>query len=262
MGLAVDFKDAIERIEKVLPMLRQDIETAILSHEVMEAQNAVVPPGLRGYQTDFVQTYNAIQNALVLKLAMDVARVFDFSVGRPVDRQDMASIPVLAMLLDVPGVVDELANRASSWPSGIEWVTDDVVDRPSGVETMALEMLDREQAANKESCKSALADLVILVNRLSNPTSAEFGALSRLKAFRNRRMAHSLFNKEPDSYPKYEDLTLLLEMAKVAVELCSLAVEGLNVDFADLTRRSRENADGYAAIVRDGLKGAAEPEVP
>ncbi|MDX3927840.1 MAG: hypothetical protein QHC90_18770 [Shinella sp.] len=65
----MEYEDAIERIQKIVPMIRHDVETAILSHEVMEAQNAIVPPGLKGYQTDFVQTYGAIQNALVLKLA-------------------------------------------------------------------------------------------------------------------------------------------------------------------------------------------------
>ncbi|CUX58033.1 hypothetical protein AGR13a_Lc30073 [Agrobacterium genomosp. 13 str. CFBP 6927] len=114
----MDCNDAIQRIEKIVPMLRHDVETAIMSHEVMEAQNAIVPPGLKGYQTDFVQTYGAIQNALVLKFAMDVARVFDVSTGRPVERQDMASIPVLGMLFSVPGVVDGLIAEASSWVSG------------------------------------------------------------------------------------------------------------------------------------------------
>lgn len=89
MGEWVESKEALERIEKIVPMLRHDVETAILSYEVMEAQNAIVPPGLKGYQTEFVQTYDAIQNALVLKLAMDIARVFDTSTGRPIERQDM-----------------------------------------------------------------------------------------------------------------------------------------------------------------------------
>lgn len=252
----MNHKDAIEKIEKIVPMLRHDVETAILSHEVMEAQNAIVPKGLEGQHSDFVQTYGAIQNALVLKLAMDVARVFDFSARYPVERQDMASVTVLGMLLDVPGVVDELTARASAWISGIEWADDDR-DRTSEVEAAAREILDEEQAADTETCKSALAEFAVLANRLSDPSSAEASALSRLRGFRNRRLAHSLFNKEPDAYPKYEDLTLLLEMAKTAARLSSMAVEGLNVNFAEQTSRSRENAEGYAHLVLDGLKRSA-----
>lgn len=63
---------------------------------------------------------------------------------------------------------------------------------------------------------------------------------------------------EPDVYPKYEDLTLLLEIAKTAARLSSLAVEGLNVDFVEQTRRNRDNADGYAMLVLDGLKRSAD----
>lgn len=241
-------------------MLRHDVETAILSHEVMEAQNAIVPPGLKGYQTDFVQTYGAIQNALVLKLAMDVARVFDFSVGRQVDRQDMASIPVLGMLLGVPGAVDGLLAQASSWISGFEWANGDEADRSAEVEAVAMKMLGSEQAIDKETCKAAIAEFAILAGRLSDPTTGEAAALSRVKAFRNRRLAHSLFTKEPDAYPKYEDLTLLLELAKKAAQLSSLAVEGLEVDFAEQTTSTRENADGYAVIVLEGLKRSAGGE--
>ncbi len=160
-----------------------------MSHEVMEAQNAIVPPGLKGYQTDFVQTYGAIQNALVLKLAMDVARVFDVSTGRPAERQDMASIPVMGMLFSVPGVVDGLIAEASSWVSGIEWANGAEKDRPAGVEAVATEMLESEQAFDKETCKTAIAEFTLLAGRLFDPTTGEATALSRVKAFRNRRLA-------------------------------------------------------------------------
>lgn len=238
-------------------MLRHDVETAILSHEVMEAQNAIIPKGLDGLYSDFAQTYGAIQNALVLKLAMDVARVFDSSARFPVERQDMASVTVLGMLVEQVGVVDELTARASFWISWIEWANDDNSFRPPEIEAAAKEIMNEEQAADTETCKSALAEIAKLANRLSDPTSAEASALSRLTGFRNQRLAHSLFDKEPDAYPKYEDLTLLLEIAKSAARLSSMAVEGLSVDFAEQTSRSRENAEGYALTVLDGLKRSA-----
>ena len=118
-------------------------------------------------------------------------------------------------------------------------------------------MLESEQAFDKETCKAAIAEFTILADRLADPKTDEAAALSRVKAFRNRRLAHSLFTKEPDAYPKYEDLTLLLELAKKAAKLSSLAVEGLEVDFAEQTTRNRENADGYAVIVLEGLKRSA-----
>ncbi|VTZ65423.1 hypothetical protein EMEDMD4_800005 [Sinorhizobium medicae] len=72
------------------------------------------------------------------------------SLRYPVERQDMASIPVLGMLLDVAGVVDELTARASSWISGIEWANDNDGDRSAEVEAAAMEILGDEQTADKK----------------------------------------------------------------------------------------------------------------
>jgi hypothetical protein len=50
---------------------------AILSHAIMEAANDTVPKGMAGTNTIFSDTYFCTQNALALKLAMDLARIFD-----------------------------------------------------------------------------------------------------------------------------------------------------------------------------------------
>jgi hypothetical protein len=66
-------------------MMRADVETADLSSLVMEAANNTIPKGLEGTFTPFANIYLAGQNALTLKLAMDVARIFDLSEGRPAE---------------------------------------------------------------------------------------------------------------------------------------------------------------------------------
>jgi hypothetical protein len=66
-----------------------------------------------------------------------------------------------------------------------------------------------------------------------------------------------LFDQEPDALPKYADLDLLLSIAKEAAKHASLAVDGLNTDFDDLSREDRRNADRYYACVLDGLKREA-----
>jgi hypothetical protein len=49
----------------------------------------------------------------------------------------------------------------------------------------------------------------------------------------------------------------LLNVAKEAAKHASLAVEGLNTDFDDLSREDRKNADRYYACVLEGLKRGA-----
>jgi hypothetical protein len=71
------------------------------------------------------------------------------------------------------------------------------------------------------------------------------------------RPSSTLLDKEPDALPKYGDLDLLLGAAKEAAQHASLAVEGRNTDFDDLTQEDRRNADDYYACVLDGLKRAA-----
>jgi hypothetical protein len=52
----------------------------------------------------------------------------------------------------------------------------------------------------------------------------------------------------------------LLDLAKEAATRSVLAIEGLNIDFSDEARRDRENAEGYAACVLDGLRRASADE--
>jgi hypothetical protein len=87
--------------------------------------------------------------------------------------------------------------------------------------------------------------------------SEENAALVRIRQFRDRRLAHSLFDQEPDAWPRYADLERLLGVAKEAARLISFAVEGLNVDFDDMAQEDRKNAEGYYASLLDGLKRAA-----
>ncbi len=122
-------EEALRRIRLITPMLRQDVGTAVASHSVMEACNDVIPPGMKGIHTAYNDTYGIVQNALALKLAMDIARIFD--VGQnpkfPPETQDKASVQVLAALFRVPGVQERLEAEASNWLSGIEDLRSDGV---------------------------------------------------------------------------------------------------------------------------------------
>ena len=112
----MDGEEALRRVKLITPMLGQDVSTAVASHSVMEEScNDVIPPGMKGIHTIFNETYGVVQNALSLKLAMDIARIFD--VGQnpkfPPETQDKASVQVLAALFKVPGVQKRLEAEAS-----------------------------------------------------------------------------------------------------------------------------------------------------
>jgi AbiU2 len=251
----MDTEEALRRVKLIAPMLRRDVETAILSHAVMEAANDTIPKGMASTYSDFVDTYSAVQNALSLKLMMDLARIFDLSEGgpsHPREKQDKASIQVLGALLRRPDVQNGLEEEAAKWfPGSAHFAT--VGSAPPQVVEAMLEEDYRSQ--NRDDCRKAIAAFLALAGRLEEG-SEEKDALGRTRDFRHSRLAHALFDKEPKT-PKYADLNLLLDLAKEAATSASLAVEGLSNDLGDQARRARQNAEGYAACVLDGLRRAA-----
>ena len=119
---------------------------------------------------------------------------------------------------------------------------------------------ERRRSQSRAVCRKAITDFLALALRLEVEDSKEKAALVRIREFRNCRLVHSLFDKEPDAPPKYADLDLFLDVAKEAAKHASLAVEGHNTDFNDLAQEDRRNADDYYACVLDGLKRAARSQ--
>lgn len=264
MAKGMDTSEALRRVRLIVPMLRNDVRTAVLSHTVMEAANEIIPPGLKGIDCAFVGTYNAIQNALTLKLALDVARIFDVSDPNryPPEGQDKASVQVLAALLGRPDIRSSLEKEAECWTAEIEYV--------GAAESIPAEVLHSALTStqaglrlqDREACSRTITELLDLAERLSLAEMPECGALVRVREFRNRRLAHSLFDKAPDEMPRYEDLNILVDVAKKAAELASMATEGLNIDFGEQVARDRNEAEGYSRSVLDGLKRLASVGAP
>jgi hypothetical protein len=254
----MDTKEALRRVKLISPMLRTDVSRAVLSHAIMEAVNDAVPKGMAGTNTVFSDSYFGTQNALALKLAMDLARIFDLSEGTryPPETQGKASILVLAGLLRKTDVQNGLEQDAAEWlPSDTH--SGALGSAPPGaVEAAIKEVEESHRSADREKCRRAIADFLATAARVEMAGSEENSALKRIREFRNRRLAHALFDRESETPPKYSDLNLLLEIAKEAATRACFAVEGLNADFIDEARRDRQNAEGYAACILDGLRRA------
>lgn len=260
----MDVDEALRRVRLIAPMLRKDVRTAVLSHAAMEASNDLIPKGMTGLHSEFTDTFGIVQNGLALKLALDLARIFDLSVGGrfPPEEQDKASVQVLAALLMRADVRARLEKEASAWFAGVSSIGT-IGMAPAGAVEAALKALGEEHRTKDLSdCQAAIGDLLSVVDRLTEDGTEEKVALSRIRQFRNRRLAHSLFDKEPDELPRYSDMNLLLKIAMEVAKHASLAIEGLNTEFEDQAKRARKNADGYAACLLEGLKQKAIPISP
>ena len=85
----MDAEEALRRVRQIVPMLRVDVTTAIRSHAVLEAANDMVASReLAGVNTEFALTFNTMRNALGLKVALDLARIFDLSENRSPEKQE------------------------------------------------------------------------------------------------------------------------------------------------------------------------------
>ena len=249
----MDTEEAIRRVRQIVPMLRVDVTTAIRSHAVLEAANDMVARReLAGVNTEFALTFNTMRNALGLKVALDLARIFDLSENRSPEKQDKASVPVLAALLARPDVKLGLERDAEGW-SAVGRDDDDEGSEQSVVEAM---LNESNRPDNSDCCRDAIAAFLEAAALVDVDSSAEKSGLARLRQFRTQRLAHSLFDQEPEQPPNYVDVLLLLIVAKQAATYALLAVEGWNQGFDDQAQFDRENADGFCRCVLDGLKRA------
>jgi hypothetical protein len=241
----MDTTEVVERVHQIMPMLIADIRAAIRSHAALEANNAIISKGLKGLQSEYFYTYNSIQNALTLKLAMDIARIFDISDTRrrSAEKQGKSSIPVLEVLLSKITVQAQPEIKDHTHPV----LSTAVVKATAGVNRPRI---DRKDAA---------ARFLELAATVTIEGSDEKSALRRVRDFRNSRLAHSLFDKSLAAPPIYADLDLLLSTAMRAASLACLAVDGVNIDFDERAKLDRQNAEGYARYVLEGLRQSATP---
>ena len=146
--------------------------------------------------------------------------------------------------------------EAENWRAGFEHVTPmNDTDHKQTLEA-ALEMLKVDaRTVDRAHCRTAIDNFLTGAARLDVAESTEKGALTRLREFRTRRLAHSLLNREPDNLPRFGDLTLLLGIAKEAVRDASLAIDGRNTDYDDLSADAHKEAEGYATCILHGLRG-------
>ncbi|MBX9934776.1 MAG: hypothetical protein K2Y56_25235 [Methylobacterium sp.] len=221
---------AVERVEAIVSLLLPDIKIAIGVCETMEAANDVVAHHLSDRHIEGIEAFNVVQHSLALKLAMDLARIFDVSFGRALDTQDKASIPILVHHLRKEEVAAELIQRARQWVPG--WKD------------------DRESDA--EACRAAIDRMI---ERWDSMQSGEdFECLDRIRELRTRRLAHNLVDKDPDPLPYYSDLFTLMAQATAIGTDAQFAVLGIPSGLQERVEFKREIAEVFWRSVRAGLE--------
>lgn len=199
--------EAVRRVKLIVEALLADVGAAVTTHVTMETLNETIPAALGNQPANPAYTFNAIQGALTQKVAMDIARIFDVTEGGRflVEEQDKASIPVLAALFARDDVKGALLEAARHWTPAAE----------------------KEQMA---ACRRAVAGFIRIAQLFQTGGTKEREAFGRIREYRTKRLAHYLFDKQPNVLPFYRDLALLISVATKAVKLAALAVNGNIID--------------------------------
>jgi hypothetical protein len=201
--------EAIRRTERIASLLAKDTWYALRARASLHAANDVVNEDKFDHPSRLGDTYNVIQNAVALTVALALARLFDVSNPEryPVEQQDKASIPVLAHLLKRRDVQQTLAGKARGW-------------HPQVI---------RGAELGEASCRDALSAALTLYDAHSKSADHQ-DAYSRLRRFRTGRLAHHLFDDLPTDLPRFDDLDALADFARDFVRAAVLAVEGRDHD--------------------------------
>ena len=220
--------EAVRRTKAIIPLLFTDILVAIKTMAVFESANDMVPKEMREAVSYYSNTFNITQYSLSLKLALDVARVFDVSDPNRfrIENQEKASLQVLAALIGRDDVKFYFESNSKNWVGGSAPVT------------------------------LAIAKFLEKIDSLNSLESQPFEALQRVRSFRTTRLAHSLFDTSPDQlpYPYIDDLRILLKLAGEALNEIQLISTGSNFDYLEGMSVTREIADEYHKMLLVGLK--------
>ena len=164
----MDTEEALRRVRRIAPILSDDVRTAVRSHAVLEAANDTIPRGVKNHE--FAATFNAIQNALGLKLALELARIFDLSKRGPPQEQDKASVPVLAALLGRADVQLGLEREAeSNWFPGVAHIGTVGTEPPGEIEAALRSLEEDSRSEDHDFCRAAIADFLAVAGRMKSP---------------------------------------------------------------------------------------------
>ena len=222
--------EAVKRLGAMVKAIHRDLERALAVEAALEEANAIVnatPDQVRPGPS----TYAVVANSLAFDLAMTLARLFEpiqtegrkGGGKRPLPyKSERATIPLIVHLLKQKRCRDELATRARQW----------IPHMPS--------MADSQEAACRKACGEAVEAYATLRRDSDNRRG-----VARLNAIRNDVFAHALRNEFEGPGPQYRQLFRLADTARDVVAAALFAIQGHDVDFLDVERIRREDAQRF-----------------
>lgn len=167
---------AIDRIDKMIPLIIENVRIAIKLESALDTGNEVIREirgdAEHGPHWYGANCYNTVINSVTLNLALTLARLFDPGAKRMrPNKRDVASIPLLLRLIKQKRCRSALIKRAHDW-------TPQIADLASEHEATVLREID-----------AAVAVYTGLMSNHEGRTAA-----ATLKGFRDKKLAHSLID--------------------------------------------------------------------
>jgi hypothetical protein len=216
--------DVIRRVDRIVKELVADVSRSIISRSMLEASNRVLQ-ALAGIRTSGAEGHKIIQASLRMGLCLELARVFD--VGRrPIPKQDKASLPILAYYLVQPDVRQRLVARSGPYANLCE--------------------------AEIDACLARWTAF--------NANSSDAAALDRMQQLRDWRIAHNIFEKEPE-LPTHRGIFRLVSVAaSITCHAQGAITPGRKIDFKTMARSYRRSGNDFWARFVKGAKAEFERE--
>lgn len=229
---------AMDRIEKMLPLVLENVQLAMRLHAALETGNDVIGGMRKAGSGDprwyGANSYNTISLSITLTLALTLAKLFDLGTrSRKPNKRDVASIPLLLRLTKQKRCRNVLCARARDWGPDKSFAASN--------EATALQELD-----------AAWATYAALRNNYKGRKAA-----TTLKMLRDKKLAHSLIDANLYLLPRYEDLSFLLEVAMAIGSHLRLAINGENWTASDFHEEACRQGKAFWL---PAIKGVLESE--
>jgi hypothetical protein len=239
----LDRATAVARVDDMIELIKKDVRIAIEIEAALEGANEVVRDELRDVSYYGAHCYNSVHQSMTLLLALTLAKLFELPGPRArqtksarYNKSDVASIPLMIRLLTQRRCQVTLSERARDWTP----------------------MLVGMEDSNAAACEQAIKDAVDAYARLRR-TQAGRNAMAKLKTFRNKVLAHTLLAPALRTAPTYNELFLLMDVARDVTDHACLAITGNNLALRGLEEEFMRMSRTFWGAA---LPAAAKPTAP
>ncbi|WP_128292918.1 hypothetical protein [Afifella aestuarii] len=211
----MDSEAKLRLVEQITEDLREEVSRAISSYAVMEGGNEVFPKLTRNVRHKSISVYNTIKFSMILKISMDIARIYDRDNDKRKNNDNSkSSIFTLEKLFK-----EEEIKKAVVCRDKLE-----------------------KYLNNLESYKKEKSEEYCRINKIRKFRNSYIA----------HRLNN---NSNDDIIPTFGDIEILLKDSILLVSCASLAVEGRNTEFCDKMNRERELAREYYRVLAKGFEG-------